>query len=117
MSGQSVKRKGAQKKKRGLKPRIRPLHDRVLVQRVEEPEQIRGGIVIPDAAKEKPQQARVIAVGTGKVGDNGQRRPIDVSIGDRVLIGRYSGSDVRLAEEDFVILREDEILAVVDSEA
>ena len=92
---------------------IRPLQDRVLVQRMEQEEQVRGGIIIPDTAKEKPQQAKVVAVGPGKVGDDGKRTPVDVKQGDRILIGKYSGSEIRIDEEDFVILREDEILAVV----
>ena len=92
---------------------IRPLQDRVLVKRMEQEEQVRGGIIIPDTAKEKPQQAEVIAVGPGKVGDDGKRTPVDVKAGDRILIGKYSGSEIRIDEEDYVILREDEILAVV----
>jgi len=93
---------------------IRPLQDRVLVQRMEQEEQVRGGIIIPDTAKEKPQQAKVVAVGPGKVGDDGKRTPVDVKQGDRILIGKYSGSEIRIDEEDYVILREDEILAVVN---
>ena len=92
---------------------IRPLQDRVLVKRMEQEEQVRGGIIIPDTAKEKPQQAEVIAVGPGKVNDEGKRSPVDVKQGDKILIGKYSGSEIRIDEEDFVILREDEILAVV----
>lgn len=93
--------------------KIRPLHDRVLVQRVETEEQVRGGIIIPDTAKEKPQEAKVVAVGPGKMTDEGKRSPMDVKAGDRVLMGKYSGSELRIEDEDFVILREDEILAVV----
>ena len=92
---------------------IRPLQDRVLVKRMEQEEQVRGGIIIPDTAKEKPQQAEVIAVGPGKVNDEGKRSPVDVKQGDKILIGKYSGSEIRIDEEDYVILREDEILAVV----
>ena len=92
---------------------IRPLQDRVLVKRVEQEEQVRGGIIIPDTAKEKPQQAEVIAVGPGKTDDDGDRIPVDVKAGDKILIGKYSGSEIRIDEEDFVILREDEILAVI----
>ena len=92
---------------------IRPLQDRVVVKRVEQEEQVRGGIIIPDTAKEKPQQAEVIAVGPGKFNDDGKRTPVDVKQGDKILIGKYSGSEIRIDEEDFVILREDEILAVV----
>ena len=93
---------------------VRPLHDRVLVKRLEEEEQVRGGIIIPDAAKEKPQEAEVVAVGPGKVQENGERSALDVQVGDRVLIGKYSGSDIKVDDEDMVILREDEILAVVE---
>ncbi len=92
---------------------IRPLQDRVLVKRLEQEEQVRGGIIIPDTAKEKPQQAAVIAVGPGKFNDEGKRTPVDVKQGDKILIGKYSGSEIRIDEEDYVILREDEILAVV----
>ena len=92
---------------------IRPLHDRVVVKRIELAEQVRGGIIIPDTAKEKPQEAEVIAVGPGKLNDEGKRAPMDVKEGDRVLMGKYSGSEIKLDEEDYVILREDEILAVV----
>lgn len=92
---------------------IRPLHDRVLAKRVEEGEQVRGGIIIPDTAKEKPQEAEIIAVGPGKVQEDGKRAPMDVKAGDKVLIGKYSGSEIKIDDEDYVILREDEILAVV----
>ena len=92
---------------------IRPLHDRVVVKRIEQQEQVRGGIIIPDTAKEKPQEAEVIAVGPGKLNDEGKRAPMDVKEGDRVLMGKYSGSEIKLDEQDYVILREDEILAVV----
>ncbi|HXU34726.1 MAG TPA: co-chaperone GroES [Thermoanaerobaculia bacterium] len=92
---------------------IRPLHDRVVVKRIEQGEQIRGGIIIPDTAKEKPQEAEVVAVGPGKLNDEGKRMPIDVKAGDRVLIGKYSGSEIKIDGEELVILREDEILAVV----
>ncbi len=84
-----------------------------MVKRMEQEEQVRGGIIIPDTAKEKPQQAEVIAVGPGKVSDEGKRMPVDVKKGDKILIGKYSGSEIRIDEEDYVILREDEILAVV----
>ncbi|MCP4201137.1 MAG: co-chaperone GroES [bacterium] len=93
---------------------IRPLHDRVLVKRLEsQEEQVRGGIIIPDTAKEKPQEAEVVAVGPGKVQDSGERQAMDVKAGDRILIGKYSGSEIKIDDEDYVILREDEILAVV----
>ncbi len=92
---------------------IRPLHDRVLVKRIEAQEQVRGGIIIPDTAKEKPQEAEVIAVGPGKLLDDGKRAPMDVKAGERILIGKYSGSEIKIADQDYVILREEEILAVV----
>ena len=92
---------------------IRPLHDRVVVKRIETQEQIRGGIIIPDTAKEKPQEAEVIAVGPGKINDDGKRSPMDVKKGDRILIGKYSGSEIKLDNEELVIVREDEILAVL----
>ena len=93
---------------------IRPLHDRVLVKRIDEDEQVRGGIIIPDTAtKEKPQEAEVIAVGPGKMQDDGSRSSMDVEAGDRILIGKYTGSEIKLEDEDYVILREDEILAIV----
>jgi chaperonin GroES len=94
--------------------KIRPLHDRVLVKRVEQDEQVRGGIIIPDTAKEKPQEAEVFAVGPGKLDENGKRMPMDVKKGDRILVGKYSGSEIKLEDQDYVILREDEILAVLE---
>ncbi|PYP83789.1 MAG: co-chaperone GroES [Blastocatellia bacterium AA13] len=96
---------------------IRPLHDRVIIKRIEEGEQIRGGIIIPDSAKEKPQEGEVIAAGNGKVLDNGQRIPLEVKEGDRVLFGKYSGSEVKLDGEEYLIMREDEILGIIDSTA
>jgi chaperonin GroES len=92
---------------------LRPLHDRVLVRRLEEQEAMRGNIIIPDSAKEKPHQAEVIAVGNGKLLEDGQRANIDVKAGDRILFGKYSGSDVRIDGEEYLILREDEILGVL----
>ena len=92
---------------------LRPLHDRIMVRRLEEQETIRGGIVIPDSAKEKPQQAEVIAVGNGKILDNGERVAITVKAGDRILFGKYSGSEIKIDGEDYLILREDEILGVL----
>ena len=92
---------------------IRPLHDRVLVKRLEAEEQVRGGIIIPDTAKEKPQEAEVVAVGPGKLTDEGNRQPMDVNAGDRILIGKCSGSEIKIDDTEYVILREDEILAVV----
>jgi chaperonin GroES len=97
-----------------MKVKIRPLHDRVLVQRLEsDEEQVRGGIIIPDTAKEKPQEAMVVAVGPGKIQDSGERQAMDVKAGDRILVGKYSGSEIKIDDQDYVILREDEILAVV----
>jgi chaperonin GroES len=93
---------------------IRPLHDRVVVKRIEATEQMRGGIIIPDTAKEKPQEAEVVAVGPGKIQDDGSRAPMDVKAGDTVLIGKYSGSEIKVGDDDLVIVREDEILAVVE---
>jgi chaperonin GroES len=92
---------------------IRPLHDRVLVKRIELQEQVRGGIIIPDTAKEKPQEAEVVAVGPGKLSDDGKRTPLEVQPGDRVLMGKYSGSEIKIDDMDYVICREDEILAVI----
>ena len=92
---------------------IRPLHDRVVVKRIEAQEQVRGGIIIPDTAKEKPQEAEVIAVGSGKLLEDGKRSPMDVKAGDRILIGKYSGSEIKYNDQDYVILREEEILAVI----
>src|SRR5215470_4322612 len=93
--------------------KLRPLHDRVLVRRLEEKEAVRGGIIIPDSAKEKPQQAEVVAVGSGKLLEDGQRVAIDVKAGDRILFGKYSGSDIRIDGQEYLILREDEILGVL----
>ena len=95
--------------------KIRPLHDRIVAKRIEqEEEEVRGGIIIPDTAKEKPQEAEVVAVGPGKLDDSGKRTPMDVEAGDRVLIGKYSGSEIKIADEDLVILREDEVLGVIE---
>jgi chaperonin GroES len=93
---------------------LRPLHDRILVARLEEGEQQQGGIIIPDSAKEKPQQAEVKAVGSGKLLESGQRVPPDVKPGDRILFGKYSGSETKIDGQDCLILREDEILAVLE---
>ena len=93
----------------------RPLHDRILVQRIEEGEQKIGGIIIPDSAKEKPQQGKVVAVGQGKVKDDGGRIPLDVKSGDLILFGKYSGQEIKLDGEEFLIMREDEVLAIIDS--
>jgi len=93
---------------------VRPLHDRVLLRRLEEKEVVKGGIIIPDTAKEKPQEAEVVAVGPGKFDENGKRMPIDVKKGDRILIGKYSGSDIKIDDQEYVIVREDEILGVLE---
>ena len=93
---------------------LRPLHDRVLVTRLDEGEQKRGGIIIPDTAKEKPQQAKVEAVGNGKLLDSGERAPLEVQPGDRILFGKYSGSDIKIEGQEYLILREDEILGVLE---
>jgi chaperonin GroES len=93
---------------------VRPLHDRIIVQRLEEGEQKIGGIIIPDSAKEKPQQGKVIAVGAGKVKDDGKRVALDVKAEDIILFGKYSGQEIKLDGEDFLIMREDEVLAVID---
>ena len=92
---------------------LRPLQDRILVRRLEEQETMRGGIIIPDSAKEKPQQAEVVAVGKGKLLEDGQRAAPDVKSGDRILFGKYSGADVRIDGQEYLILREDEILGVL----
>ena len=93
---------------------LRPLHDRVLVRRLEEQESKRGGLFIPDSAKEKPQQAEVMAVGNGKLLENGQRVALEVKAGDRILFGKYSGSEIRVEGDEYLILREDEILGVLE---
>ncbi|HVG26476.1 MAG TPA: co-chaperone GroES [Acidobacteriaceae bacterium] len=90
-----------------------PLHDRILVQRLEESETLRGGIIIPDSAKEKPQQGKVISVGKGKSNDEGKVFPLDVKSGDTVLFGKYSGTEIKLDGEDFLIMREEEILGIL----
>jgi chaperonin GroES len=93
--------------------KIRPLHDRILVERLEEQEQARGGIIIPDTAKEKPQEGKVIAVGAGKVTDDGKRLALDVKVGDKILFGKYSGSEVKVDDKDYLILREEDVLAIL----
>ena len=93
---------------------VRPLHDRIIVQRLEEGEQKVGGIIIPDTAKEKPQQGKVIAVGKGKIKDDGKVLPLDVKEGDTILFGKYSGQEIKLDGEEFLIMREDEVLGVIE---
>ena len=95
---------------------ITPLHDRVLVKRIEDKETVRGGIIIPDSAKEKPQEGEVVAVGAGKM-EKGARIPLDVKAGDRILFGKYSGSEIKIENEEYLILREDEILAKLSGAA
>ena len=96
---------------------IRPLNDRIIVRRMEEQEQMRGGLYIPDTAKEKPQGGEVLAVGNGKLLDSGQRIAIDLKAGDRILFGKYSGTEIKLDGEDYLILREDDVLGVVETTA
>ena len=94
--------------------KIRPLQDRILVKRLDEEEKTAGGIIIPDTAKEKPQEAEVVSVGDGKMDDDGKRLPMSVKKGDRVLIGKYSGQDIKINDEEHTIVREDEILAIIE---
>jgi chaperonin GroES len=94
--------------------KVRPLHDRILVQRLEGEAKTAGGIIIPDTAKEKPQEGRVVAAGPGKVTDDGKRQPVDVKPGDRILFGKYSGSEVNLDGEEHLIMREEDILAILE---
>ena len=94
-----------------------PLHDRILVRRVEEAETTRGGIIIPDSAKDKPQEGEVISAGKGKVNEEGKVRPLDVKEGDRILFGKYSGTEIKLDGEDFIIMREEEVLGVITGSA
>ena len=94
--------------------KIRPLHDRILVKRIEEQEVKKGSIIIPDTAKEKPQEGKVIAVGNGKVGEDGNRIPLDVKAGDKILFGKYSGSEVKVEDEEYLILREEDVLGIIE---
>jgi len=93
--------------------KVRPLHDRVLLKRIEQKEVVKGGIIIPDTAKEKPMEGEVVAVGPGKLDEDGKRLPMDVKAGDRVLFGKYSGTEIKIEDEEYVIMREEEILAVL----
>jgi len=97
--------------------KIRPLYDRIVVKRIEEQETVRGGIIIPDSAKEKPQEGEVVAVGNGKRLEDGKLVPLDVKAGDRILFGKYSGNDIKLDGEEYMIMREDEVLGVLDPAA
>ena len=92
---------------------VQPLGDRVLVRRVEEEETQRGGIIIPDTAKEKPQHGEIVAVGDGKVGDNGDRTPLEVAVGDKILFGKYSGTEVNVDDEEYLMMREEDILGII----
>jgi len=94
--------------------KIRPLHDRMLVERLEEREVKKGGIIVPDTAKEKPQEGKVIAVGNGKVSDDGKKIPLDVKAGDKILFGKYSGSEVKLDDKEYLIMREEDVLAILE---
>lgn len=94
--------------------KIRPLYDRIMVKRIEEKETVQGGIIIPDTAKEKPQEGEVVAVGQGKRLEDGKIVPLDVKVGDRILFGKYSGSDIKLDGEEYLIMREDEVLGVIE---
>ena len=92
---------------------VQPLGDRLMVKRIEEEEVQRGGIIIPDTAKEKPQQGEIVAVGTGRLNDNGERTPLEVKVGDKVLFGKYSGTEVTLDDVEYLMMREEDILAVI----
>ncbi|HEV2177331.1 MAG TPA: co-chaperone GroES [Terriglobia bacterium] len=96
---------------------VRPLHDRILIKRIEEKETVKGGIIIPDTAKEKPQEAEVVAVGKGKKTDKGEVISLDVKAGDRILFGKYSGTEIKLDGEEYLIIREDEVLGVIEASA
>ena len=94
--------------------KLRPLHDRILVQRVEEVATTKGGIIIPDTAKEKPAEGKVIAVGNGKIGEDGKRIPLDIKKGDKILFGKYSGSEVKIEGDEYLIMREDDVLGIIE---
>ncbi|BBO79150.1 10 kDa chaperonin [Desulfosarcina widdelii] len=94
--------------------KLRPLQDRILVQRVEEETKTKGGIIIPDTAKEKPAEGKVKAVGNGKVGDDGKRVALEIKVGDRILFGKYSGTEVKIDGEEYLIMREDDVLGVIE---
>jgi chaperonin GroES len=107
-------RSSASRKGSKFKMKIRPLYDRVVVKRIEEKQAMQGGLYIPDSAKEKPQEGEVVAVGKGKRLENGTLVPLDVQAGDRILFGKYSGNDIKLDGEEYMIMREDEILGILD---
>lgn len=93
--------------------RVRPLHDRILVKRIEEKETVKGGIIIPDTAKEKPMEGEVVAVGNGKVLENGQKLALEVKPGDRILFGKYAGTEIKIEDEEYLIIREEEVLGII----
>ena len=96
---------------------FRPLHDRILIKRIEEKETVKGGIIIPDTAKEKPQEGEVIAVGNGKMSEEGKLVPLDVKAGDRILFGKYSGAEIKIDNQEYLILKEEEVLGVLEGKA
>ena len=96
---------------------FRPLHDRILIKRIEEKETVKGGIIIPDTAKEKPQEGEVVAVGNGKMSEDGKIVPLDVKAGDRILFGKYSGSEIKIDNKEYLILKEEEVLGIVEGKA
>jgi chaperonin GroES len=93
--------------------KVKPLYDRILVKRVDPKEEVKGGIIIPDTAKEKPMEGKVVAVGAGRLDENGKRVPMDVKAGDRVLIGKYAGTEIKIVDDEHIILREDEVLGII----
>ena len=95
--------------------KVKPLHDRILIKRVEEKETVKGGIIIPDTAKEKPQEGEVIAVGGGKKTEEGKVIPLDVKAGDRILFGKYSGTEIKIDDQEYLIIREDEVLGIIEA--
>ena len=103
--------------RRRLEMNLRPLHDRILIKRIEEKEAVKGGIIIPDTAKEKPQEGEVIAVGNGKKTEDGNIIPLDVKAGDRILFGKYSGAEIKMDGQEFLILREEEVLGIIEGKA
>jgi len=94
--------------------KLKPLHDRILVERVEEEQKTKGGIIIPDTAKEKPAEGKVIAVGNGKLDENGKRIPLEVKKGDRILFGKYSGTEVKIEGKEYIMMREDDVLGIIE---
>jgi chaperonin GroES len=104
-------------RERRLKVNFRPLHDRILIKRIEEKETVKGGIIIPDTAKEKPQEGEVVAVGHGKKTDDGKVIALDVKAGDRILFGKYSGNEIKMENQEYLILREEEVLGIVEGKA